>query len=135
MKSARHALIALDAFADADAGALGDDRLELGRLGRGFEEDLATDREAEASDAVGIDVGAATEVLDSAEEVAIARPPDGVAFAPALSARVQQQDALPCRMSIRASSERVAPGKRITAAWFFEGTYDAVSFSELLVVT
>ena len=57
-------------------------------------QELAADGEAEAADAVGVDVGAGAQVVDAGEEVAVAGPADGVALAPALSAWVEQQDAV-----------------------------------------
>ena len=62
-QSARSSRVAVarvvDALSDAQPGALGDDGLQAGRLGGRLEQDLAADGEAEAADAVGVDVGAA----------------------------------------------------------------------------
>src|SRR3954453_11823097 len=50
------------------------------------------DGEAEATNAVRIDVGAAAQVTHSADQIAVAGPANGVALAPALPAWVEQQD-------------------------------------------
>ena len=89
-----NAVLRVEALSDAYAGALGDDRREPGRLRRRFEQDLAADREAEAADAVRIDVAAAAQIVDRAEQIAISGLADGVALAPALPARIEHQDAV-----------------------------------------
>ena len=81
-------------LADGVAGAFRHDRLEVGRLRGRLDQDLAADGEAEPADPVVVHVGAGLEVLGAGEQVAVARPADGVAFARALAARVQEQDAV-----------------------------------------
>ena len=58
----------------AAARALGDDRPQRGRLGRGLDHHLAADREADAADPLRVDVGPALEERDGRVDVARAVP-------------------------------------------------------------
>ena len=80
----------------AAACALGDDRLERRRLGRLLDHHLAADREADAADALGVDVGTALQEGDRRVDVTLAVPPEGVgvALALALAATVEEQHAV-----------------------------------------
>ena len=98
-------------LADPAPGALRDDRLEGRRLRGGFEQDLAADRGAETADAVGIDIRPALEILGACDQVAVAGPANGVALAPALSARVEQQHAVPVAREHPRLLHGRAPGK------------------------
>ena len=106
-----HVLPAFDlGRADRETGALGDDRLEHGRLRGGHEQDLAADRGAEAADAVRVDVRAGLEVLGAGDQIAVAGPANEVALASTLSARVEQQHAV----AVAREHPRLLDGR---AAW------------------
>ena len=83
----------------ARAGALGDDRREVVRLGRRLEHHLAADGEADAADAVRVDVGTLLQVGDRGLDVAVAAPAEGVRVpvAAALAAAVEEQHAVAVR--------------------------------------
>ena len=85
----------------AAARSLGDDRLQLRRLGGRLDHHLAADREADAADPLRIDVRAALQERDRGVDVALALPAEevGVALALALTATVEEQDAVavPCQ--------------------------------------
>ena len=116
-----------DQVADgAAAAALGDDRLQRVGLGRGLDHHLAADREADAADPLGVDVGAGLEEGDRGVDVALALPAEQVrvALALALAAAVEEQDAVAVAASIFARfCEDARPGNEITAAPFFDSTY------------
>ena len=58
----------------AVAGPVGDDRLEVVCLGRRFQEELPSDREPEAADPLGIDVGPGLQERDRGQQVARPSP-------------------------------------------------------------
>ena len=66
------------------------------RLGGGLDHHLASDREADAADPLGVDVGTAPEELHGGVEVALALPSPGVRVAVALAfaAPVEEEDAV-----------------------------------------
>ena len=95
------------------AGALGDHGGELVGLGGGLEHHLAADREADAADAVRLDVGPVLQVRDRGLDVRLAAPAPGVrlAVAVALAAAVEQQHAVAvagehARLPLRAVAAR-----------------------------
>src|SRR5262249_8326766 len=99
----------------AAARAFRDDRLQRRRVGRGFAQHLAADREADAADAPRVDVGAALEVGNGSVDVASAMPAEGVriALALALAATVEEQDAVAVAgQELRAGLRAGAPGER-----------------------
>ena len=77
-------------------GAVGDDRGQLRAACSGLEHHLAADREADAGDALGIDVGPVLEEPDRRVDVAVPAPAPGVrlAVAAALAAAVEEQHAV-----------------------------------------
>ena len=81
-------------FADAFAGPFRDDGLDAVGLGGGAEQHLPADGEADGADPV-LDVGALLEVGGAGQQVFVACPAHGVAFASALAARVEQQHPVP----------------------------------------
>ena len=120
----------------AGAGALGDDGLELIGLGRGLEHQLAADRQADPADAVGVHVRALLEEADRRLDVAVAAPAEdvGLAVALALAAAVEHEHAVAvAREHACGLWEPLRPGKEITAAPFFEGTYQPLSVRPSLV--
>ena len=108
----RDAVLLLEVLSEPDAGALGHDRLQTVRLRRGLDHDLAADREAEAADPLRVDVGTSAEEVDGGEEIAISGPTDGSPSLPPSPRGRTAGRRSRGRISIRASLERVAPGKR-----------------------
>ena len=76
----------------AAARALGHDRLQGRRLGRGRDHHLAADREADPADPFRIHVGTSLEEPDGCVDVSLALPPEEVrvALALALAAAVEE---------------------------------------------
>ena len=78
------------------ARALGDDRLERVRVRGCVDEHLAADRESDSAKPLWVDIRAAAEIGRCRMEVAVAHPAEAVriAFASALAAPVEEQDAV-----------------------------------------
>src|SRR4030095_4116358 len=75
----------------ADAGTFGDDGFESIRLPGGLKHQLAAEREAEAADPSGVDVGAAAEIVECRLDVSLAAPAVGITLAFAGPARGEDQ--------------------------------------------
>ena len=111
--------------------------LESVGVGRRADEHLAADREPEAADPPGIDVGAAAQKSRGGEKVSLSVPAERVrvALAHALAATVEEQDAVAvadehARVLLRAGATREA----ITVAPFRDGTNQPCSRRPSLVV-
>ena len=122
-------------LADGVAGAFRHDRLEVGRLRGRHDQDLAADGEAEPADPVVVHVGARLEVLGAGDQVAVARPADRVAFARALTARVQEQDAVAVPDQHPGLGGAGRAGEEDHRGAVLGGDVRAVSSTESLVVT
>ena len=106
-------------------------------LGRRLDHHLAADREADAADPLGIDVGATLQERDGRVDVSLALPAEGVgvALALALAAAVEEEDAVAvAREQPRPLLRAARPGNEITAAPFRDGMYQPFSRSPSLVV-